>query len=86
MESITPKYYTAREAATIIGVSYRLILKWISEGQLKCYRIGGNGMIRVSNEQIREFLENHEIPEFLENHEIPAESEAYQTEASDDEG
>ncbi len=63
METITPKYHTAKEAATIIGVSYRLILKWIAEGQLKCYRIGGNDMIRISDGQIREFLENHEIPE-----------------------
>lgn len=54
-------YYTAREAADVIGVSYRLILKWIADGELTCYRIGDNGMIRISNEQISEFLENHEI-------------------------
>lgn len=61
MEAITPKYYTARDAADIIGVSYRLILKWIQDGELNCYRIGDNGMIRISNEQITEFLKNHEI-------------------------
>lgn len=57
----TQRYHTAREAADIIGVSYRLILKWISEGELNCYRIGDNNMIRISNDQISEFLKNHEI-------------------------
>ena len=57
----TQKYHSARDAANIIGVSYRLILKWINDGELKCYRIGDNGMIRISNEQISKFLENHEI-------------------------
>ncbi len=61
MEAITQKYHTARDAAEIIGVSYRLILKWIQEGELNCYRIGENGMIRISNEQIHDFLSNHEI-------------------------
>ena len=61
MEAITPKYHTAREAAEILGVSYRLILKWIQDGELKCSRIGDNNMIRISNEQITEFFKNHEI-------------------------
>ncbi len=52
-------YYTAREAADVIGVSYRLILKWIGTGELECSRIGENDMIRVSAEQIHEFMENH---------------------------
>ena len=60
MEAI-PKYHTARHAADIIGVSYRLILKWINDGELQCYRIGDNKMIRISDEQISKFLENHEI-------------------------
>ena len=58
---VTQKYQTARHAANIIGVSYRLILKWINDGELQCYRIGENKMIRISDEQISRFLENHEI-------------------------
>lgn len=56
----TQKYYSAREAADIIGVSYRLILKWIGDGELKHYRIGDNNMIRISNDQIQDFLNKHE--------------------------
>lgn len=55
-------YYTAREAADIIGVSYRLILKWIADGELTCYWIGDNNMIRISSEQIDNFMENHKFP------------------------
>ncbi len=58
---VTQKYHSAQHAAEIIGVSYRLILKWINDGELKCYRIGDNKMIRISDDQISEFLGNHEI-------------------------
>ena len=61
MEAIQYKYHTAKTAANIIGVSYRLILKWINDGELRCYRIGENKMIRISDEQIQDFLTNHEI-------------------------
>ena len=61
MEAIQYKYHTAKTAANIIGVSYRLILKWINSGELKCSRIGENNMIRISDEQIHEFMTSHEI-------------------------
>ena len=77
MEAITPKYHTARDAAEIIGVSYRLILKWINDGELKCYRIGDNGMIRISNEQITEFLGNHEINSPCDNGDSYGEDEIF---------
>ena len=59
----TQKYFTARETASIIGVSYRLILKWIGDGELECHRIGDNEMIRVSYEQITRFMAKHKINE-----------------------
>ena len=58
---VTQKYYSAREAADVIGVSYRLILKWIADGELKCYWVGDGSMIRISPEQIHEYMENHQI-------------------------
>lgn len=53
--------FTPREAASYVGVSYRLILKWIAEGELKCYRIDNGGRIRISTDQIHEYLRNHEV-------------------------
>lgn len=52
--------FTPREAAEYLGVSYRLILKWIDDDELKCYRIDKKNSIRISSDQINEFLKNHE--------------------------
>lgn len=52
--------FTTREAAEYLGVSYRLILKWIDDDELKCYRIDKKNTIRISSDQIHEFLNNHE--------------------------
>ena len=54
------KIYTPKEAAEYLGVSYRLILKWIEDEELKCYRIDKKNTIRISSEQIHEYLKNHE--------------------------
>ena len=58
----TKQILTPKEAAEYVGVSYREILDWIKSGELKCYRIGdGNWYIRISIDQIHEYLKNHEI-------------------------
>lgn len=53
--------FSPKEAASYVGVSYRLILKWIADGELKCYRIDDSGRIRISTDQIHEYLRNHEV-------------------------
>jgi excisionase family DNA binding protein len=47
-----------REAAAKINASPSFIYSAISDGRLRCYRIGkGQGGIRISEEQLKAFLE-----------------------------
>jgi len=39
------KYYTTREAAQIMRVSYKTILRWIASGKIKAKRIGHKWLI-----------------------------------------
>lgn len=51
---------TVQEAATFMGVSYRAVLKWISEGSLGCYRIGEGRSIRIGSDHINRYLSEHD--------------------------
>lgn len=61
---------TPQEAADYLGVTYRVILKWIGDGELSCYRIGDGRSIRIGLGHIRNYLKDHEVvknePERLE--------------------
>ena len=52
---------TPQQAAEYLGVNYRVILRWISDGQLSCYRIGDGRSIRIGINHIREYLKDHEV-------------------------
>jgi len=60
MDAQQKQIFTPKEAAEYLGVSYRLILKWIEDEELKCYRIDKKNTIRISADQIHEYLKNHE--------------------------
>ncbi len=46
----TPKaFYTASEAATIIGVTSQTVKNWVTRGILKGYRLGGRVVIPVDS-------------------------------------
>lgn len=52
--------YTVQEVAKRFSVSYRAILDWIASGEMECYRVGNaNAVLRISESQIQEYLENH---------------------------
>lgn len=53
---------TVPEAAEYLGVTKRIIWKWIQNGSLGCYRIGDGRTIRVGTSHLQEYLKNHEVP------------------------
>ena len=55
-----PKILTPKEAAEYLRVRPRTIYKFIDNGELGCYKIGEGRDIRISMEQIEEYLKRHE--------------------------
>ncbi len=53
------KLYTPTELADLLSVSLWTIYRWIKEGKLECYKLGGNklGRTRISQEQVAKFLD-----------------------------
>ena len=47
---------TPKEIASDLSVHIRTVLKWIRDGDLKCFKIGARSY-RITDEQLREFLE-----------------------------
>ena len=52
---------TPQGAADYLGVNYRVILRWIADGSLSCYRIGDGRSIRIGMGHIQEYLKEHEV-------------------------
>lgn len=48
---------TIRETAALLALSTRTIHRYIAEGKLKAYRVGGEKTIRIKFEDIGELLE-----------------------------
>ena len=55
-----PKILTPKEAAEYLRVKPRTIYKFITDGELGCYKIGEGRDIRISMEHIEEYLKRHE--------------------------
>lgn len=55
------KLYSPTEVSEILSVSLWTIYRWISQGKMDCYKLGGNklGRSRISQEQIAKFLEKN---------------------------
>ena len=51
---------TLEEVATFLRVSVATVRRWTNAGRLPCYRLGGHGERRFSQEQLRAFLAKHE--------------------------
>ena len=58
------KLMTSDEVAEYLGITKRFVYKLIQRGQLKCYRVGNKKDIRISRDQVKEYLssveESHE--------------------------
>ena len=52
---------TVPEAAEYLGVTKRVIWKWIQDGKLGCYRIGDGRSIRIGTSHLQEYLKKHEV-------------------------
>jgi excisionase family DNA binding protein len=48
---------TIRETATLLALSKRTIHRYIAEGKLKAYRVGGEKTIRIKREDVEGLLE-----------------------------
>ena len=55
------KLYTPTELADLLSVSLWTIYRWIREGKLECYKLGGSklGRTRISADQVSKFLEGN---------------------------
>ena len=49
-------YLTIRETAVLLALSTRTIHRYIAEGKLKAYRVGGEKAIRIKWEDIETLL------------------------------
>jgi excisionase family DNA binding protein len=56
VEAIRP-LLTIRETATLLALSTRRIHRYIAEGKLKAYRVGGEKTIRIRREDVGTLLE-----------------------------
>lgn len=54
------RFFTPKEAAEYLRIKQKTIYKFIADGELRCYKIGVGRDIRISIEQIEEYLERHE--------------------------
>ena len=55
MDSSRP-YLTIREIAALLALSTRTIHRYIAEGKLKAYRVGGEKVIRIRWEDVEALL------------------------------
>lgn len=55
-----PGLLTLEEVAGFLRVSVATVRRWTNAGRLPCYRLGGNGERRFSQEQLQAFLAKHE--------------------------
>lgn len=46
-----PEFYTAAEAARLLGVSVVTVWRWINEGRLRAYRVGPR-KLRINREDV----------------------------------
>jgi excisionase family DNA binding protein len=56
------KVYTPEEVAEILRVNVNTVYQWIKDGKLKHAKLGAR-MIRVSEEQLREFFDKMTVRE-----------------------
>lgn len=49
------KLYTLTECESILGLSHRSLLRWVTEGKIKAVKIGGRW--KVSEDTLRDILE-----------------------------
>ena len=55
------RLYTPSEVADLLSVSTWTIYRWIREGKLHCYKLGGNklGRSRITHEDVDNFLKGY---------------------------
>lgn len=54
------RLWTLDEVAAHLRVSKATVRRWTNAGRLACYRLGGKGERRFSQDQVRAFLARHE--------------------------
>ena len=54
------KLYTRKEAADALRIGLRTLDRWLAEGRIQCYRLGtgSKAPVRISEEQLAEYLAN----------------------------
>jgi excisionase family DNA binding protein len=55
--------YTLEEVAKELRVNPRTIMRWLKNGQLKGYKLGGGktSLLRISKTEVNKFLEKYKI-------------------------
>ncbi len=57
---VRPAYYSPSDVAVILQVSLQTVRRWIREGQLPAYKIGGEDsrIVRIPREALEAFIQN----------------------------
>jgi excisionase family DNA binding protein len=53
------RFHTVEDLVEMFAVDVRTIYRWIANGSLRAYKIGG--VLRVSEEDLRDFLEKSRV-------------------------
>ncbi|MEO1037658.1 MAG: response regulator [Pseudomonadota bacterium] len=56
------KTYTTGEVASLCGVNFRTVIRWIQRGKLKGHKLPGRGDHRVQETDLIVFLRENELP------------------------
>lgn len=55
--SVDHKLMTVQDVADFCQVEHRAVTEWIAAGQLSHIRLGADGLVRVTREDLTDFLE-----------------------------
>jgi len=61
MQLVEENYYTLKDIAERLQVSYRTVYRWVRAGKLPAYKFGTEW--RVKESDLREFIERHRASE-----------------------
>ena len=60
MQAVEETYYTVPEVAETLKVSHMTVYRWIKDGKLAAYKLGGE--FRITKRDLERFLEARRTP------------------------
>ncbi len=60
-QEVNLKFFTLREVADALQVSYRTIRRLVNRGDLAGFKVGDRGQLRVKSEDLEAYLERQRV-------------------------